>query len=85
MRVVVYTGSPCFYCEARGSCRHRQVEDAPVIVEQKELLDQRKVDRSQGHNFHKRKANLNSRWGKAGNPTKREFLSVLDPTWRPKT
>lgn len=75
---LVYRGSPCFFCEARGSCRHRQVEDEPVLVELAEKRDQH--DRGQGKNLHR--GNLHSRWGKAGNPTAKELQAMLPESWR---
>jgi hypothetical protein len=54
---------PCFNCGARGSCRHREVEDV-------ELAPMRPVMTGKG--------NLNSPWGKKGNPAGKARQRILD-------
>jgi hypothetical protein len=54
---------PCFRCGARGSCRHRAVDDValPAI---------RPGARGKG--------NLNSPWGKRGNPAGKARQRIID-------
>lgn len=80
-------GMPCFYCGVRPdvACRHRPATgSAPVQQPEPPQLPQRRKDGGQGLAFKTRKQNLNSRWGKSGNSTKREFNAMLPPEWRSK-
>lgn len=76
----------CPRCGIRADigCKHQPAHGrAPVQEEPRR--DGRSIDRGQGRAFAKsKKGNLNSRWGKAGNPTAREFQALLPPDWRSK-
>lgn len=71
----------CSLCGVRRDigCKHHPAEGSPppAISHPKGKKDGRQVDRGQGHAFHRPPGNKNSLFGKAGNPTRREFQDFL--------
>lgn len=64
-------------CQVRPDigCKHRPAQGAPPPA----ISEAGKKKRKGGQ-----PANLNSRWGKAGNPKRREVEEMLQGGWRPK-